>query len=675
MSNPFKINKILRAIVGSLNSSFSGSEEREVILRELQNLLSVKKYFLVLDDVWNELRACLLKINQNVGSAIVVTTRNDKVAEIMETNYRHNLRQLSDDHCWFLFEKCVFGSDLAIIPDVIRGQLVKKFGGIPLVVKVLGGMVKSCKNDEELQSTLENLVRIELPKNDLTLSTIKLSVDRLPSSSLKQCFAYCSNFPPDFLFYKKELVRMWIAQGFIHLPNGSNVTMEDIGASYFDILLSRSLFQDVAKDERGKIIYCKMHDHIHEVACVISNDQNLRGDLETDGKSQGDEVLSIRQRRMTVYCCKNIHSGNQDMIINFIYLRILIIDDGFITELPNTIVKLKHLRYLDISKSRISKLPKSIVLLYNLQTLKLGWDVKLPTELRKLVNLRHLEFDLYYSNRTKQMPKHLSRMTQLQTLSGFIVGYDNGCKIEELGPLKGLKGKLWFLYLERVKSKHEAMAANLAEKENISDLYFKWSLEREDCDDNDLNVLEGLQPHKNLRALRIHCFGGKLLPNGIFVENLVELRLFGCRRCETLPMLGQLAKLEFLEICELSGLKSIGDEFYGNYRNSTTLFPKLKRLDILQMDNLEQWKEIVVVSNCTTFPRLESLIIESCLKLMHIPNIFSTHRERLEADTINARLFSSVQNPPKLRSLHIYNCKSLIKLPNWLEVCSSLENM
>ncbi|XP_022973478.1 putative disease resistance protein RGA3 [Cucurbita maxima] len=686
VSDHFKINKILRAIVGFLNPTFGGSDERELILRELKSLLRVKKYFLVLDDVWNEepvlwneLRACLLKISQNVGNAIVVTTRSDKVVEIMKTNYRHRLRQLSDDHCWSLFQKCAFGSDLSIIPDVIRERLVKKFGGIPLVVKVLGGMVKSCKNDDELQSTLENLVRIELRKEDLILSTIKLSVDRLPSSSLKQCYAYCSNFPPDFCFYKEALVQMWIAQGFIQLPDGSNVTMEDIGVMYFDILLSRSLFQDVFKDNRGKIIYCKMHDHIHEVACSISNNQNLRRHLVTNGKSEGDEVLSIRQRRRIVYCCENVHFDNRDMIINFIYLRVLIIDYGFITELSDTIGKLKHLRYLDISKSRITTLPKSIVLLYNLQTLKLGCDVKLPVKLRKLVNLRHLEFDfvgqLTAVGQLKEMPKHLSRLTQLQTLSIFVVGFDEGRKIEELGPLKDLKGKLSLLNLEQVKSKKEAKAANLVRKENISDLLFEWSVEREDYGDNDLNVLKGLQPHENLRALRIHNFAGELLPNCIFVENLVELNLDGCKKCETLPTLGQLSKLEVLKINELSALKSIGSQFYGNYYDSRTLFPRLKRLDILQMDSLEQWEEVAALTNSTAFPHLESLTICSCLKLTNIPNIFTTHGQRLEADTVNARLFSSFQSPPKLKSLCIYNCTSLIKLPNWLEFCSSLVDL
>ena len=118
-----------------------------------------------------------------------------------------------------------------------------------------------------------------------------------------------------------------------------------------------------------------MHDHIYEVACAISNDQNLRGGLVTDENSHDDEVLSIHRRRRTVYCCENLPFANQDKIINFIYLRVLIIDYEFIDEFSNTIVKLKHLKYLDISGCDIIKIPESIVLFYNLQTLKLGWDV------------------------------------------------------------------------------------------------------------------------------------------------------------------------------------------------------------------------------------------------------------------------------------------------------------
>ncbi|KAL0547301.1 hypothetical protein IC582_017231 [Cucumis melo] len=171
VSEPFVINKILRAILETLDANFGGLDNKEALLQELQKLLRNKKYFLVLDDVWNEnpdlwneLRACLLKANKKFGSVIVVTTRSDEVANIVETNHqRHHLRKLSNDCCWTLFEKCAFGSDLPVTPrvdHVVREELVKKFGGIPLVVKVFGGMVKLDGNNycEGLQSTLKNLI-------------------------------------------------------------------------------------------------------------------------------------------------------------------------------------------------------------------------------------------------------------------------------------------------------------------------------------------------------------------------------------------------------------------------------------------------------------------------------------------------------------------------------------
>ncbi|XP_022931804.1 putative disease resistance protein RGA3 [Cucurbita moschata] len=266
-------------------------------------------------------------------------------------------------------------------------------------------------------------------------------------------------------------------------------------------------------------------------------------------------------------------------------------------------------------------------------------------------------------------------MTQLQTLSIFVVGSDEGYKIEEIGRLKNLKGQLSLLQLEQVKSKKEAMTANLVEKESISVLNFEWSLDREDCGDNDLNVLEGLQPHINLQGLRILNFASELMPSGIFVENLIKLELHSCKRGKTLPILGQLSKLEVLYIHNLRGVKSIGDEFYGNYRDSKTLFPKLKTFEISRMVSLEQWKDVATVTNCTTFPHLENLTMCSCLKLTNIPNIFATHSQRLEADTVNVRLLSSFQSPPNLRSLTIYDCTSLVKLPNWLDCCCSLENL
>ena len=49
--------------------------------------------------------------------------------------------------------------------------------------------------------------------------------------------------------------------------------MENIGEKYFNFLLSRSLFQDIARDDDNRIVTFKRHDLMHDLACAISSHQ------------------------------------------------------------------------------------------------------------------------------------------------------------------------------------------------------------------------------------------------------------------------------------------------------------------------------------------------------------------------------------------------------------------
>ena len=61
------------------------------------------------------------------------------------------------------------------------------------------------------------------------LPVLKLSFDNLPSSSLKQCFTYCSIFPKVYDMKREELIQIWMAKGFLQPSQGSGLVMEDIG--------------------------------------------------------------------------------------------------------------------------------------------------------------------------------------------------------------------------------------------------------------------------------------------------------------------------------------------------------------------------------------------------------------------------------------------------------------
>ena len=84
----------------------------------------------------------MLKFNSSTGNNIVVTTRSDNVAKIMETHPKYQLEKLSKDDCWSIFKNRTFTN--GIIPltfdlEVIGREIAKRCGGVPWAARVLGG--------------------------------------------------------------------------------------------------------------------------------------------------------------------------------------------------------------------------------------------------------------------------------------------------------------------------------------------------------------------------------------------------------------------------------------------------------------------------------------------------------------------------------------------------------
>ncbi|KAF2319231.1 hypothetical protein GH714_014088 [Hevea brasiliensis] len=168
------------------------------------------KKFLLLDDVWNneserwnELKTCLIRIIRNNGNAILVTTRTEEVASIVETSthYRYKLGGLCHDACWSIMkERALIGSGRTSIPTDLEGigrEIAKKCGGVPLAAKVLGGTMGFKMDKEDWLSIGSNdVLNASDGRKDNVESILKLSFDHLPSY-LKSCFTYCSVFPKD----------------------------------------------------------------------------------------------------------------------------------------------------------------------------------------------------------------------------------------------------------------------------------------------------------------------------------------------------------------------------------------------------------------------------------------------------------------------------------------------
>ncbi|XP_061992371.1 putative disease resistance protein RGA4 [Rosa rugosa] len=677
VSNTFHVNSILHRMVQLCGVTGTDPSNREALIGSLQQKLKEKRYFLVLDDVWNEdannwndLKSCLLQLNSAKGSSVIVTTRRSNVASIMETLPRWNLETLSDDECWSILKDRAFADPNAPIAselEEIGRDIAKKCAGLPLAAKVLGSLLHSKKSRNEWLSIRESQIwQLSSDNEDSRImSVLKLSFDNL-KSPLKQCFAYCSMLQRGSSIERDNLIQLWMAQGFLHPSHGhktkQEIEMEDIGNKYYETLLENSLFQDATKDKDGVIItQCKMHDLVHDLANEVSKCESLTPDFTHE---ENDHDILIRHvariptptlEEMSERSISRLRSlFSNDPVSNTIFqkltsLRVLSFSSYEIEKLPNLLGKLKHLRYLDFSSTNIETLPKSIGKLYNLQTLRLPLGLKeCPKEIQNLINLRHF----YFGKEMKFEAGSLGRLTNLRRLPPFNVGKERGLAIKELGGLNQLRGHLIIDGLEHVRDGEEAKKAFLVEKSHLSKVTFKWTSQRPNVSEKD--VLDGLEPHGNLQSLKIKNFTGARFPSWIMsLQNLKQIRLVYCNN-------------------------SVGADFYGT---STTLFPALETLDIRACEELIEWMEAPRISaegEVVVFPCLRSMKITGCNKLRHLPHGLDrlTPLETLRINHCNG--LESIQithGIASLRQLNISNCWRLSSLEVGLDYCTFLQEL
>ncbi|XP_047959556.1 disease resistance protein RGA2-like [Salvia hispanica] len=696
-------------------------ESREDIMKNLQEALKDKTYLLILDDVWNQDRPkwddfinSLVGVTSTKRNAIVITTRNMEVASSMQLLYRHQLEGLSHEDCWSIIKAKTFGKeDIPSEFEAIGRKIATRCQGLPLAANVVGGAL--CNKSEEEWILIEEKWLSYNEGGHIT-RILKLSFDNLSLSSLKKCFAYCSIFPKGHRIKSQQLIENWMAEGFLE-ANGSN-EMECLGDKFMKVLLNNSLLQVAERDNYGNVKSCVMHDLVHDLACAISGSSNI-----IEGGSRVRYMIHEEESCIPTEVAKYLRTllirGNVygNRFADFECLHVLILVDHECNKLPSSIRKLIHLRKLDISSTLINYLPDWIGELHQLQTLNACTRRlrELPSSLKYLINLRNL-----YIDDGVELPTEIGSLTSLQALKYFKVGEKDGWKIEELGSLNGLKGTLEISNLERVDNKEEAGKANLSIKSKLLKLVLTWNGNREGETPNDENVLEGLQPHSNLKKIVIEGFKGNRFPSwtrNMVIENvsqqgcwvplnkLIEIKLSKCSECEEIPMFGQLSNLKCLWLEGLTNLKSINSSFYRIVNEETRLvFPALERLVLVEIPKLAEWAEVesAGASDVKVFPNLQHLEISQCKQLMSFPNHSGSCLKSLRIREIGSMPLTCIfktklklltelwiegiddleylpnwlfYNNPNLLELNIKKCSNLRELPDGLGTLNSLEKL
>ncbi|WOL20504.1 disease resistance protein RGA1 [Canna indica] len=645
----------------SMNSLFSANLSE--LQNELKRLLKGTKLLLVLDDVWNEENGlwesfrALLTVAKTVR--VIVTTRSGRVADVMQTEETLYLSPLPQDESWELFQRYAFnGRNPNHFPNLVEiGKMIAgRCQGLPLAVKSLGCIVRQHETDEDSWKDVLQSELWELEEHNSIMPVFVLSYSRMPSY-LKPCFLYCSMFPKDYKFRKEELVKLWIAQGYIQPESGR--TMEYMGSEYFDELHNISFF-----DQSYDIF--KMHDTIHDLAQYISGNHGLSitdpepcseldrvrhiyigaAEKELITSLSGKKLRPLRTTFLRSSCKEKYVSENLIFSLITTSLRALHIDSLSQNEqLLESIGNLKLLRYLYVCSYDMVRLHKSLGDLLNLQMLDLQCPKveHLPSEIGDLVNLHYLRFR---SEVAKMLPASVSQLSNLLALD-----------LSACRELESLPESIYMLCnLQKLDLTECSSLGSLPE--SICKLYNLRQLNLSWC--SSLSMLpSNIGNLRNMEFLDLYSSRVKVCPSGIWKLKMIEsfnTNILHMRR-DCMPRgIGELKELVNLAGLEIHGLNYINVEEAkeANLKSKQ----KLKRLDLY----LRRYKD-------------RELILESAGNRV----FYGKHHDRLRLNWVcddcvcvndeekMATVLEYLQpSAANLEELHVYG-HSCARYPSWID--------
>nr|UBY07102.1 NBS-LRR disease resistance protein [Dasypyrum villosum] len=707
--------ELLRTIITQAEGVHGGEKALAVLQPILAATLKGKKLFLVLDDVWNHgawddfLKAPLANVVAR-GSRVLVTTRDERVARGIKAMLPyHHVDKLEEEDAWLLLKKQVVSSEadareIDILKD-IGLQIIAKCDGLPLAVKVMGGLL--CQKDKTYHAwemVLHDSIWSVSEMPEELNHTIYLSYEDLPPR-IKQCFLYYSLLPKTALFLRNNIIGMWISEGFLH----SSEDLEELGREYYKELILRNLIEPNIRYTDQTV--CNIHDvvrsfgqfvardealaaHSGETSFVISKlkaQKFLRLSLEIQA-SESDGLdwssLEAQQTLRTLISVGHINMKPGDSLVNFPCLRTLHIKSAHVAALLESLHKLKHLRYLSLEETDISSLPDCVGKMKFLQYISLKGCkqiVQVPHSIVMLEQLRYL--DLGEAN-ISGIPKGFSALTNLRTVLGFPASEDGDyCSLGELGPLSRLKD-LGIGGLENIIGPLFAAKARVGDKVHLTNLRLQCGsrlgddglIKEEDGVSEEEQrqiekVFDELCPPPRLEYLHISGYFGRRVPR--WMMSSLELPLKSLRIlftidlacCTQLPDgLCQLPYLEYIQINRAPAIKHVGPEFIQSYHHHNhhpsqmvAAFPKLQRMRLIGMVEWEEWEWEEQVQ---AFPVLQQLMIKQC-KLKCLPHGLSSQARVLNKLTLYyVQGLISVENFPSLVELKLFKNIDLARITN-----------
>ncbi|KAI3938875.1 hypothetical protein MKW92_012498 [Papaver armeniacum] len=643
ISQQLNVEDVLGEIMNCMSLPKQGN-----LMEKLYNYLQDKRYFIILDDVW--------KVDLASGSKVLLTARNKEVALHADPWSLHfEPPILNDDDSWELLRRKAFPkymTDANCYPpglEKLGREMVHKCGGLPLAICVLGGLLATKRLEIKQWELVHIDVISHINKGEYggVNGILALSYQDLPTH-LNSCFLYLGLFPEDYEIPVKEVIQLWIAEGFIpHEQEKLHVTMEDMGKQQYLAELTQRCMIQLGKRYDESV--CRVHDLMRDLCLSKAKEINFlniynlqhrtAGDIQTSHPVTTSACRRVRRyathlnnadksKRYDIYFKKSdctirtlivvvprVYLGFPLAPINYQNIKLLRVLDlrnvgECETDITKQISKLIHLRYLNLGNASEIPVSSSIGNLRNLQTLKLyRHKVNLPETTSKLVQLRHLKLVQGSVDETFR----IENLINLQTIDFLEAGewIIKGC----LGKLSNLRklnvssaSRLQIdILLEEIVAKR-SLQSLLSSSSSSNDQYQSpirsLCISTEEGFPN--SIFDSLSCCKNLHTLK---FNGRvdIVNFQKYPPNLTKL--FLSYSCFSKDPMATLQHLPALRTLKLYKLQYEGEEMVCSSKG----LPQLQVLFISRL-SVKEWR-----LEEGGMPHLKDLEIEYCSKLSMLP--------------------------------------------------------
>ncbi|CAM6103613.1 unnamed protein product [Calypogeia fissa] len=645
------------------------------------NTLKGKETLLVMDDIDSETQLKVLPHWEDFGSGscLILTSRHKRIFKFYQSNNIYDVEFLDTNEATELFCKHAFGS--RDIPqdksEPLRKNVkavVKKCGGLPLTLEVMGRYLCDKSSNEEWEDTIGNLreaTAVDGGRNedDQLWAALELSYNKL-SEEAQDMFCDAATF-----FFEMPLDTFLAAWS----EKKAKITWDNLvdRALVKEVSLRRSILGGFRSDDNTVWVHEQLRDLAkrHVKSTILSN--------STHGKGEIVELL-------------NENKVNSNTKI----LRL----DGFVgsnTLRFDSFVRLNHLKYMEMIDFRYEGSGRgltrklrlliwrplsdhlfqiSLMNMKNLAVLEIGdgeVPVDFPKALETLVSLRRLEVS--FCTVPEGFNQALGHLKNLEILSlNSLEGPGLRDKLPEnfgnLSQLKAVNLAFEFVILPATFGQLKKLAdlrIQYYDLETLCDGFGGLSslkyLEFSDCGKlsrlpdsfGQLSTLEHLEFSCSFKLSRLPDSFGKL-------SALKYLKFGGCLELCLLPdSFGQLSTLERLEFdCEK--LSQLPDSFGHLSALKYLTFKHCHKLCVLP-DSLGQ------------LSALEHLEFRDCRKLSRLPDSFG-HLSALKYLKFEhchelCVLPDSFGQLSTLKHLEFHRCYELPVLPNSFGGLSSLRHL